>query len=194
MEHTIQKATAARWDDVTRVMGANGAYGGCWRSFWRLTNQEALVTSAEDNRAALQRLVCSDAPAGLLLYEDAEPAGWCSVAPHAAFPRLWHTKGITIERPDDASVWSVMCVYLTKGHRRRGLSSKLIDAAVAYASERGASIIEGYPVADPSQGKPSGLATGTIGMFARAGFTMQDQPPSGRRVVMRRAVRRLQRT
>jgi GNAT superfamily N-acetyltransferase len=188
MEYTVHEANAERWDDVARVMGANGAYAGCWCSFWRLTNQEALASGAEDNRSALQRLVCSEAPAGLLLYEDAEPIGWLSVAPRTAFPRLWHTKGITIERPEDASVWSVMCVYLTKGHRRGGLSSKLVDAAVAYASERGASIIESYPVLDSSHGKPSGLASGTIGMFARAGFTMQSQPPSGRRVVMRRAV------
>lgn len=188
MEYAIREATAERWEDVTRVMGVNGAYGGCWCTFWRLTNREANANSAEDNRAAQEALVRSDAPAGLLLYADGEPVGWCSVAPRPAFPRLFHTKGIVIADPENASVWSVVCIYVKKDYRQGGLANRLLDAAIAYAREHGAAVIEGYPVADPSQGRKAGLATGTISRFARASFVGDGRPATGRRVVMRRAL------
>ena len=185
METVVQEATAERWSDIAQVMGANGAYGGCWCTFWRLTNQQLPGRTAEDNRATLQAAVSSEQPAGLILYADGEPVGWCSVAPRLTFPRLFHTKGISIDDPEDTSVWSVVCIYVRKEYRRLGVSSKLLGAAIDYARQHGAAVIEGYPVVDPSHGKRVGLATGTIGLFTRGGFSMQEQEPSGRRVVMR---------
>jgi GNAT superfamily N-acetyltransferase len=171
-----------------QVMGANGAFGGCWCTFWRLTNQELQAKTAEDNRALLQAMVCSGAPAGLLLYAGGEPVGWCSLAPRPAFPRLFHTKGLNLKDPEDASVWSVVCVFVRKGHRRLGLTSLLLDSAVQYAGEQGAVVVEGYPVLDADQGRRAGLSSGTIGLFTRAGFTRQTQQATGRRVVMRRVL------
>jgi GNAT superfamily N-acetyltransferase len=172
-----------------QVMGANGAYAGCWCMFWRLTNQEIQGKTGADNRAALEATVCSGAPAGLILYADDVPVGWCSVAPRPAFPRLFHTNGLSLRDPHDASVWSVVCIYMGKGRRRLGLASALLDAAVTYAQTQGAAVVEGYPVVDADQGKRAGLSSGTIGLFTRAGFTRQshDEAP-GRRVVMRRVL------
>jgi hypothetical protein len=36
----VEGVTADRWDDIAQVMGTNGASAGCWRMFWRRTNQE----------------------------------------------------------------------------------------------------------------------------------------------------------
>jgi GNAT superfamily N-acetyltransferase len=156
--------------------------------FWRLTNQEIQANSADDNRAALQATVCSEAPAGLVLYAGSEPVGWCSVAPRPSFPRLFHTKGINVEDPQDVSVWSVVCVFVQKGYRRTGIAGKLLDAAVEYARDHGAASVEGYPVVDANQGRKAGLSSGTMSLFTRAGFTRQDQVTAGRRVVMRRVL------
>ena len=139
---------------------------------FRLTVQ---AHSADDNRAALQAIVSSEEHPGLLLYVDAEPAGWCSVAPRPVFPRLFHTKGINPEDPEDASVWSVVCIFVRREHRRQGVAGKLLDAAVEYAREHGAAVVEGYPVADADQGRRSGLSSGTIGLFTRAGFTRHER-------------------
>jgi hypothetical protein len=103
MDTDIQVATADRWSDIMHVMGANGASGGCWCMFWRLTNQQLQANTANDNRAALQATVCSGEPAGLIIYAASEPIGWCSVAPRTEFPRLLHTKGLNLQHPDDPS-------------------------------------------------------------------------------------------
>jgi GNAT superfamily N-acetyltransferase len=159
--------------------------------FWRLTNQQIQAHTADDNRAALQAIVTSEEHPGLLLYDGAEPIGWCSVAPRPVFPRLFHTKGINPADPEDASVWSVVCIFVKRDYRRQGGAGKLLDAAVAYAREHGAAVVEGYPLTDADQGRRSGLSSGTIGLFIRAGFTRREvsgQTSSERRVVMRRLV------
>jgi GNAT superfamily N-acetyltransferase len=187
----VKEVNADRWDDVAQVMGTNGASAGCWCMFWRLTNQQIQAHTADDNRAALQAIVSSEEHAGLLLYDDDEPIGWCSAAPRPDFPRLFHTKGITVDGPEDSSVWSVVCIFVRRECRRQGVAGKLLDAAVIYAREHGAAVVEGYPLADAEQGRRSGLSSGTIEMFTRAGFTRHEasgQTLSGRRVVMRRMV------
>jgi GNAT superfamily N-acetyltransferase len=185
MSVEIQVASAERWDDVVAVMGEKGAYGGCWCMFWRQDNQEIHSQTADDNRAALQRLVASGRPIGLLLYRDDRPVGWCQVAPRPDFWRLFHTRGLDMESPDDASVWSIICVYVMRGARGKGAAGQLVQAAVEYAAQQGASVIEAYPVADPSTGRKTQLSSGTVGMFSSAGFTTVS-PPAGRRVLMRR--------
>jgi hypothetical protein len=69
------------------------------------------------------------------------------------------------------------------------VAGALLRAAPAFAKAGGASIVEGYPV-DVSGRKPAAaeLYTGTVTLFERAGFTIHERPPTGRRVVMRKAV------
>jgi GNAT superfamily N-acetyltransferase len=104
--------------------------------------------------------------------------GWCSVAPRPAFARLFHTRGIAIADPTNSSVWSVVCIFVKRGHRRHGIAGKLLDAAVSYASDHGASVVKGYPVADAQAGKSSGLSSGTVDLFTRAEFSLQGGPQS----------------
>jgi GNAT superfamily N-acetyltransferase len=185
MSVEIRVASAERWDDVVAVMGEKGAYGGCWCMFWRQDNQEIHSQTASDNRAALQRLVTSGRPVGLLLYRDDTPVGWCQIAPRPDFWRLFHTRGLDLENPDDASVWSITCVYVARGARGEGAAGQLVQAAVEHAARQGASVIEAYPVADPSTGRKTQLSSGTVGLFSGAGFTTVS-PSAGRRVLMRR--------
>ena len=99
--------------------------------------------------------------------------------------RLFHTRGLGLEHPDDPSVWSITCVYVPRGARGQGAGRQLVRAAVEYAGQHGASVIEAYPVADASKGSRTQLSSGTVGMFSDAGFTAA-APAAGRRVLMRR--------
>ena len=136
-------------------------------------------------RGLPSKLVTSERPVGLLLYRDGRPAGWCQVAPRPDFWRLFHTRGLDLENPDDPSVWSVTCVYVARGARGKGAAGQLVQAAVEYAAQQGASVIEAYPVVDPGTDRKTQLSSGTVGMFSSAGFTTVT-PPTGRRVLMRR--------
>ncbi|WP_409492268.1 N-acetyltransferase family protein [Amycolatopsis sp. cmx-11-12] len=168
------------------MFGPRGGSAGCWCTFWRLTNQEANGKTPADNRAVLEGVVRSGDQAGLLMYQDGKPVGWCSVAPRTTYKRVFRTKGLEPEDPDDAGVWSVVCVYVKPECRGAGVAGGLLDAAVKHARAQGATVVEGYPVASANPSKKALLASGTIDLFTKAGFSMYREPKTGSRLIMRR--------
>jgi GNAT superfamily N-acetyltransferase len=176
----------ARWKDVEALFGPSGAYSGCWCMWWRVPGKEFGTNGNAGNKAAFRSIVRRGEPVGLLAYEDREPVGWMALAPREAYPRVARSPALK-PRAEEAGVWAVTCFFIHRAHRRQGVAAALLDAAAAYAGERGASIVEGYP-ADTEQAKAAELFTGTVSMFARAGFTVHERPATGRRVIMRRAV------
>jgi GNAT superfamily N-acetyltransferase len=51
-------------------------------------------------------------------------------------------------------VWSITCFFVAKPYRRKGLTVMLLQAALEYARNQGAAILEGYPE-DPGGGQPA---------------------------------------
>ena len=102
---------------------------------------------------------------------DGEPVGWCSIGPRAENTRL--TRSRLIRPLDDVAVWSIICVVIRGGHRKRGHTTPLIEGAVAYAASRGAPAVESYPV-DPGEGRMDQTMAfvGTRAMFERVGFAV----------------------
>lgn len=160
--------TPERWSDLVALFGTRGACGGCWCMWWRLTRGEFNEGKGDGNKRALKRIVDSGALPGMLAYADGEPAGWCAIAPRKDYSRLERSR---ILQPVDAEpVWSVTCFFIAKGRRKRGLSVALLDAAVTFAGDRGASIVEGYPI-DSERPTPDVFAnTGLVSAFRRANF------------------------
>ena len=165
----IEAVTRERWADVVALFGARGACGGCWCMYWRRAAAEYERGKGTGNRAALRRLVVAGKTPGLLAYSNAEPVGWCAVAPREAFPRLERAR--VLKPIDRRPVWSVVCLFVAKTHRRNGVSVALLEAAAEFATARGARILEGYPV-EPRHGPlPDPFAwTGTASAFRAAGF------------------------
>lgn len=92
--------------------------------------------------------------------------GWCQLTPRDALP--WLDRAWRLKRVDAAPVWSLSCSYVRKGHRRRGVTSALIAAALRAAKRARAPALEAYPLdADLT---PSASSTGYASTFARAGF------------------------
>jgi GNAT superfamily N-acetyltransferase len=111
-----------------------------------------------------------------------------SVAPRPQYGRVLRSRriGPPPEAAADESVWSVVCFWIPRGERGRGIATELLDAAVARARERGATQLEAYPV-DTSGGRhpAANLFTGTLAMFKRAGFSEVDRPRGAQLVVRR---------
>ena len=63
--------------------------------------------------------------------------------PDPSLPVPWDGRN---EDKTDETVWSVTCLFVRAGFRRRGISRALARAAVAFARERGARAIEAYPI------------------------------------------------
>ncbi|MEJ2287815.1 MAG: GNAT family N-acetyltransferase [Deinococcales bacterium] len=142
----VRPATQARWPDVERVLDQRGAVKGCWCMFFRSEPQAWRSHSGEENRLALGRLVEKGAAPGLLAYRDGVPVGWVSVAPREQFPRL--DRSPISPRFDAQPVWALVCLYVPRPFRGAGVARALVRGAVAYARQRGAEIVEAYPVDD----------------------------------------------
>ena len=166
--------TADRWEDLEELFGERGASGGCWCMWWRLKRSEYERQKGEGNRLALMGIVDSGEIPGILAY-DAElhqPAGWCSVAPREHFPVLERSR--VLKRIDDKPVWSIVCVFVGKPFRRRGLMVGLLNAALEHVRESGGKIVEGYPVEPRKDQMPDVFAwTGLASSFRQVGFREQ---------------------
>ncbi|MHB0868563.1 MAG: GNAT family N-acetyltransferase [Chloroflexota bacterium] len=173
--------TPDRWNDLEALFGQRGACAGCWCMWWRLKRSQWEAQRGEGNRLALRSLVDAGEVPGILAYSGAQPVGWCSVAPREAFPALERSR--TLRRIDDQPVWSVVCFFVAKPFRRRGVSVRLMQAALEYVRERGGRIVEGYP---NRPGKPSPDAWVYMGLypaFLEAGFLEAANPSPTRSIV-----------
>jgi GNAT superfamily N-acetyltransferase len=184
----IRPLTAATWPDLERLFGPNGACGGCWCMTPRLSASEyARHKGAGNKRLFRARAACAPPP-GVLAYCGDEAVGWCAIAPREEFGRLQRSR--MLAPVDDTPVWSIVCLYLPRAWRRRGLSAKLIDGAVALARRHGARAVEAYPIDPRGRDVPDVFAwTGLLPPFLRAGFT-EVARRSATRPILRRALRR----
>jgi GNAT superfamily N-acetyltransferase len=133
--------------------------------YWRIGN-EYRKRPQQKNKEAFHEIVENGPAPGLLAFIDDYPVRWCQLTPRDTVPWLDHTW--RLKRVDDLSVWSISCLYIRKGYRRRGITSGLIEAATVAAKRAGAPALEAYPLdADLT---PSASGTGYASTFLRAGF------------------------
>ena len=101
-----------------------------------------------------------------------------------------------IPRIDDRPVWSIVCFAVSKSARGRGVARALLERAIVFAREQGATALEAYPVRLP-EGEavhPNAAFTGTLPMFEAVGFEVvadraSDPASRNQRVVVRRQLR-----
>ena len=134
----------------------------------------------EMNKAAFHEIVKQGPAPGLLAFDGEVAAGWCQLTPRDNLP--WLDRQWRLRRVDDLPVWSISCCYVRKGHRRCGVTSVLITAAVKAAQAAGAPAVEAYALDAHQTGSSSW--TGYASTFERAGFkTVARQVPA--RPIMR---------
>jgi GNAT superfamily N-acetyltransferase len=177
----VVPVTADRWADLEGLFGEKGAYAGCWCQWWRMDRADFKRLQGSGTRAALRDSVCRDEVPGLLAYVEGSPpaggkvpAGWCSVGPRESFPALERSR--ILKRVDDRPVWSIVCFYIARDYRRRGLMVELLRGAIRYAAAQGAAILEGYPIdlqTEQLWGQKLRVPAGYMGVasaFREAGF------------------------
>ena len=162
--------TPDRFDDFADVINPNRRSTHCWCLSHRLQAKDIEELGKGDREQAMRRLCERGNPPGVVTYLDGIPVGWCNIGPRAEIPRLAQSKLI---RPvDDVPVWSIICVVVRGGHRRKGVIAHLIEGAVQYAASHGAPAVEAYPV-DPQGRMDTTMAfVGTRSMFDKAGFEL----------------------
>lgn len=183
---TVESVGADTWDELRTVFGERGDPSGCWCQWFKLSGKEFHAASTDEKTALLHTSVEQGSP-GVIARIDGEPVGWAAVEPYTAYPGLRRspiTKRLAGD-PDDP--WAVTCFVVRIDHRKRGVARALLAGAVEHAAERGAEVVEGYPV-DPGV-RPSLSAAeryhGTVSLFESAGFAVVRRP-SATRAIMRR--------
>lgn len=186
IELTIAPLSCDRWDDFEQLFGTRGACGGCWCMYPRLSHQEFEAGKGEPNRRAMWKLVDSGRVPGLIGYADGQPIAWCSIEQRATLATLARSR--ILAPLDEVPVWSIVCLFVSRQWRRRGVSVQMIEGAVAYAASRGAVCVEAYPVEPKKTAVPPAFAwTGLAAAYLHAGFS-EVARRSATRPIMRRSL------
>lgn len=164
----IEPLTESRMEDFAAVVNPNHRQKHCWCLSHRLSAQEIRERGGEDRYEAMCSLAREKIAPGVIAYLGDQPVGWCSISPRAQIPKLENSKLI---RPvDDLRVWSIICMVVRGGYRRRGVNRQMVLGALEYAKSLGAPAVEAYPV-DPEGRMDLTMAfVGTRKMFEEAGF------------------------
>ncbi|MBD8023839.1 GNAT family N-acetyltransferase [Microbacterium gallinarum] len=184
---TIEPATPARFDDAQHALTGGGDGRHCQCQWWTITNAQFNALSTDERRELLRDEIESGPPPALIAYVDGEAAGWVRVGPRTAQVRLSRTKLFAAsEEPwNDDTVWAVSCFVVRKEHRGAGLNAQLLDAAIAFARDGGARVVEAYPV-DPTLGRKKSsndLYHGVVSTFLSAGFREIARPSPDRPIM-----------
>ncbi len=165
MELVIEPLTPSNWPAFTELLAQGGPAGRCWCVAPMGIDYRRRAPAT--NRATLRKVVKNGPPPGILALRDDLAVGWCRVTPREAVPGL--DRPFRTRRVDEVAVWSISCFYVRKGHRRSGITTALIAAAVDYARAAGAPALEAYPL--DGTVSPSATASGYFSTFTRLGFT-----------------------
>jgi ribosomal protein S18 acetylase RimI-like enzyme len=166
---TIEPLTMDRWNDLAALFSEGGDPKWCWCQFYRHRGLDWSNSTAQGNRKRLERLTRHGRPPGLVAYEDGRAVGWVSLAPRPAYERLTYAK--LLAPVDEKPVWSIVCFVVSRTARGRGVARALLDGAIAYAKDQGATILEAYPSDVKGRKVPAAnLYHGSLSMFADAGF------------------------
>ncbi len=177
----LRPLTPELMDDLGKVL--RGSWGStCWCMYPRWTDAQmrerhATGTAGPRRREAMTGLASGSPALGLLAYEDGEPVGWVAVAPRDELTRVVRSRATP--PVDDEPAWVIPCVTVRKSHRGRGIAVALIRAAVSYAGEHGAPMVEAYPRSGDERTGDDNAYFGTESMFRRAGFEVVRTPLNG---------------
>ena len=179
----FKPVTLSVWDDFVSLFNEPGIQNGCWCMYWRLRRADCQHGYGEGNKQAFKAVLESGQVPGILAYHQGRPVGWCAIAPRQDTSVL--DRSPTLKRVDDQPVWSITCFFISKPYRRQSMTENLIRAALDYARQHGAQIVEAYPLrTEITKLLPYERYMGIQSTFERLGFEVVAQR-SQRRPVMR---------
>jgi GNAT superfamily N-acetyltransferase len=166
--------TPERFGDLEALFAGKGCSfaRGCWCMYYREVGRQTLpegIALAEVRKARLRGLADGEPSPGLIGYDAADrPIGWVTLGPRESFAKLQRSP--VMKPVDDQPVWSIVCFVVPSPYRGQGVATALLQHAIAYARDNGASIVEAYPVDKPHRSQDQWLWHGTKAMYDRAGF------------------------
>ncbi|MFG2675437.1 GNAT family N-acetyltransferase [Streptomyces sp. NPDC048445] len=167
---TIEVRPASVFEDTRALLGPkSSASTVCWCLSYRIPAKLSNELRGPARSEYVAELCRKQPPPGVLAYDGGEPVGWAAVAPRSDTSFARSRK---IPYVDDLPVWSLWCVRVRPGHRKKGISHALIAGAVEFARAQGAPAIEAYPLDNGDARVDLTMAyAGIRKNFERTGFT-----------------------
>jgi hypothetical protein len=150
----------------TLVERNNGVFGGCWCIGF---HPEGVAWGQPAvNRERKHDRVCAGTTHAALVFEGRNCVGWCQFGSPDEVPRIKsraaYEKGL-VALPD----WRIVCCFVGKGHRRRGVFAAALAGALDLISRAGGGSVEGYP--EDAGSVPAGfLFHGALSTYEQLGF------------------------
>jgi GNAT superfamily N-acetyltransferase len=167
--YTAKELTAATWRDFQALFAKhNGVWGGCWCMYGHGRTTFQIRGNADAHRQEKRKRVRGGTAHGVLLYERGTPIGSCQFGPRDELPRMdggrfYRKLGV----PEGERFWRITCFFVDRNHRKRGVASAALEAALAAIRRKGGGVVEAYPFTSAAS---SFTYSGTEAMFRRQGF------------------------
>ena len=126
------------------------------------------VSYSESNKRALKALVARGVVPGLIGYDNVRPIGWVSLGPRDEYAKL--ERSPVMKAVDDKPVWSIVCFFVDREARHRGVAAAMLEGAIAWAKKKRVTLLEAYPCDKPRRSVDDFMWFGAKAMFDRAGF------------------------
>ncbi len=207
--YTTEQLSRKTWPDFERLFSQGNGWDFCWcmhfqrpctlpKNQWRKTRAERGVR----NRRQKKELVEQERAHGILVYANRKPIGWCQYGPREELPRIDNRRHYQGHAPRSSTkkLWRITCFVVDKNHRKRGVATVALQAALEAIKKKGGGLVEAYPIIPweelcrgrmrrcghaPSFGNAS--THGTMSMFAKQGFKIV-APFGNNNVLMRKTV------
>jgi predicted GNAT family acetyltransferase len=180
----VHPLTAERWEDFEILFGPQGACYGCWCTYFRVPSAARKLLDAPARKAVMHRRVADGPAPGVIGYIGEIPVAWVQVCPRNELPQ-WNSPKV-VSRPlgpedaTDPAVWAVSCFFMASRQRGKGLSHRMLSAAIEFAGGNGARVLEACPIDRTKQSKSVGLYVGSSRIFDAAGFSEVARRKDGR--------------
>lgn len=167
----------------------NPRWGFCYCQFLHVDHAVVRWSerSAEHNRAQACERIAGGRMQGYLAYRDGAVVGWCNAGPRLNFDALNDSPERDAER-----IGQIGCFVVAREHRRSGVATALLAAALQGLRAQGLSVAEAMPAqADDDVSAPGNDARQHYGprrLFERAGFVPHRLDDDGSKLFMRRSL------
>ena len=207
--YTTKELSNRTWRDFEKLFSQGNGWDHCQcihfqrpcplpKDQWLRSRAERTVRNRREKRELVER----GRAHGILVYANDEPVGWCQYGPREELPRIDSSRNYRGLASEHRSIlpWRIACFVVDRKHRRRGVATVALRAALESIKKKGGGLVEAYPLIDwdklrrseigrrghaPSFGNVS--THGTVSMFERQGFKTV-APFGNLNVLMRRMV------
>jgi len=178
--YTTKELSKKTWPDFVRLFSQGSGWDFCCCMHFQrprgLPKSEWLPTRAERavrNRGQKRELVERGCAHGILVYAGGEPVGWCQYGPREELPRIDNSRKYRALAPEAVKqkLWRITCFAVLKKHRKLGVASAALKAALEAIKGKGGGLVEAYPITRwETRAFGNESTCGTASMFKKAEF------------------------